>query len=91
MSENKNIKQPPQKPTWLVVDDHLAKTLLVKLRQEADLSQRQLAKQSEVAKSTITKIESEKMNPTLKILNQVVTATGRQLRIQLIKQDKNSQ
>lgn len=60
-----------------------AGNLLRRARKNAGLSQRDLAALAEVPQSTIGRIESGAMQPTLPMLSQVMIAMGRELRIRV--------
>ncbi|WEV41290.1 helix-turn-helix transcriptional regulator [Lactobacillus sp. ESL0681] len=82
---DRSQKDPEFKEELKKADERLdASLMLVKLRDEEGLSQRELAKKANVAKSTITKIETGQMNPTFNLMDKIVTATGRQIKLELI-------
>lgn len=58
-----------------------AGNLLLAAREEAGWTQRQLAQAAGVAQSTVARIESGVMQPTLPFLSGLLLAMGRQLRI----------
>ncbi|WEV43547.1 helix-turn-helix transcriptional regulator [Lactobacillus sp. ESL0684] len=58
-----------------------ASVLVTQLRQSQKMSQETLAKKAKVSKSTIARIENGNMNPTLKTLEKLGEAAGKQLTI----------
>lgn len=54
-----------------------AAILVSKLRKSAHLSQAELAKKSQVSKSTIARIENGNMSPTLKTLDKIGKGVGK--------------
>lgn len=57
--------------------------MLVELREKHSLSQRELAEKAGIAKSTIARIESAEMNPTVQMLNSIAKAVEKELRISI--------
>lgn len=58
-----------------------AGNLLRRARAKAELSQRALAELADVPQSTVARIESGAMQPTLPMLSQLMIAMGKELRI----------
>ncbi len=60
-----------------------AATVLQRAREDAGLSRRALARRAGVPISTISRIEEGEVDPTLTMLERVVSATGRQLTLEI--------
>lgn len=58
-----------------------ASLMLVKLRKEEGLSQRELAERAGKPQSTIARIENGNMNATIKLLEEIAQSVGRELSI----------
>lgn len=70
-------------PTTAGYIDLYAAALLKDARQQAGLSQRELARRANVPASTVNRIELGKEQPTIPFLSQLILATGLELRIGL--------
>ena len=57
--------------------------MVVELREKYNLSQRELAEKAGIAKSTIARIESADMNPTVEILDSIAKAVDKELHISI--------
>jgi DNA-binding XRE family transcriptional regulator/predicted RNase H-like HicB family nuclease len=67
---------------WIPVSARLAAVLTLRwARQDAGLTQAQLAKRAGVSQQQIAKLESPEGNPTLETLDRVAAALGRHLEI----------
>jgi transcriptional regulator with XRE-family HTH domain len=60
-----------------------AASLVAQARDEAELSRRALARRAGVPISTVSRIEEGEVDPTLTMLQRVVSAAGRQLHLEL--------
>ena len=70
-------------PTTAAYVDHAAANLLRLGRNAAGLSQRELAELSGVAQSTIARIETSKMQPTLPTLQLLMISMGQEIRMRV--------
>ncbi|MCG1010919.1 helix-turn-helix transcriptional regulator [Salinicoccus sp. ID82-1] len=58
--------------------------MVVYLRDEYNLSQRELAEKAGVPKSTIARIENASVNTTVQMLDRIAKAVGKELKIEII-------
>ena len=63
-------------------------TEFIKLRKDANLSQQDIAEQSNVIRTTIARIESKMNSPHLKTLLQMLEPLGYTLKIEKIEKNK---
>ena len=68
-----------------------AGTLLVLARQQAGLSQRELAERGGVTQSEIARIESGKREPSIPIIQRILAGAGLELRFRLMPLDDHDQ
>lgn len=65
-------------------------SLLRQARQRSGLSQRELARAADVPRSTIARIESGQMQPTVPMLQKILIAAGWEMRIRLEPYDSHN-
>ena len=58
--------------------------LVRRMRSEAGLSLRSLAERSDLAASTIHRVEHGELNPTVETLNRIASATGHAVRLEVV-------
>ena len=68
-----------------------AGTLLILARQEAGLSQRELAERAGVTQSEIARIESGKREPSIPTIQRILAGAGLELRFRLMPLDDHDQ
>jgi transcriptional regulator with XRE-family HTH domain len=69
----------------------VAAGLVLMAREEAGLSQRELAEQAGVAQSEIARIESGKREPSIPTLQRILAGAGLELRFRLAPMDEHDQ
>ena len=75
-----STRKPSGKVIWIEVPAKLAVKLLLRwARNEAGLTQAQLAKRARVSQQMVAKLESPDYNPTLETLDKVASALGARL------------
>jgi DNA-binding XRE family transcriptional regulator len=79
-----SARKPKGKALWVEVPAGLAVKLLIRwARNEAGLTQAQLAKRAKVTQQMIAKLENPNYNPTLEALEKVASALGARLEVNL--------
>ena len=79
-----STRKPKGKVLWVKVPAGLAVKLLIRwARNEAGLTQAQLAKRAKVTQQMIAKLENPNYNPTLEALEKVASALGARLEVKL--------
>ena len=79
-----STRKPKGKVLWVEVPAGLAVKLLIRwARNEAGLTQAQLAKRAKVTQQMIAKLENPNYNPTLEALEKVASALGARLEVKL--------
>jgi transcriptional regulator with XRE-family HTH domain len=74
-----------------VAAESVAAGLVLMAREEAGLSQRELAERAGVAQSEIARIESGKREPSIPTLQRILAGAGVELRIRLAPIDEHDQ
>lgn len=64
-------------------DPEFAAVAVSRAREEARLTQEQLAERSGVSRVTINRIERGKLNPSMKTLSRLARAMGKQVRVSI--------
>ncbi len=79
-----STRKPRGRVLWIEVPAGLAVKLLIRwARNEAGLTQAQLAKRAKVTQQMIAKLENPNYNPTLEALEKVASALGARLEVNL--------
>jgi DNA-binding XRE family transcriptional regulator len=79
-----STRKPKGKVLWVEVAAGLAVKLLIRwARNDAGLTQAQLAKRAKVTQQMIAKLENPNYNPTLEALEKVASALGARLEVNL--------
>jgi ribosome-binding protein aMBF1 (putative translation factor) len=79
-----STRRPKGKSIWVQLPSRLAVKLLIRwARQDAGLTQAQLAKRARVSQQMVAKLESPDYNPTIETLEKVAAALGSRLEVDL--------
>ena len=79
------IKDPEYRKAFDALEDEfvLARELIA-ARTKANLTQKQLAQKMRTSQSAIARLESGESNPSISLLKRYASATGTQLRVELL-------
>lgn len=78
------LRNPDVKAEYEALEEEFSiAEALIRARAEADMTQEQVAEKMQTSQSYVAKLESGRVNPSMKALQKYASATGAKLRISL--------
>lgn len=78
------LKNPDVKAEYEALEEEFSiAEALIRARAEADMTQEQVAEKMQTSQSYVAKLESGRVNPSMKALQKYAAATGSKLKISL--------